>query len=231
MPKVSVIMSVYNAEKYLRESVQSILGQTCTDFEFIIVNDGSTDTSKEILESFSDPRIKIINQKNRGLTESLNTAIRESKGMYIARMDADDISFPERFEKQISFLDTHPDIAMCGTQCDVYKVPQTHRDIKRMMLFHNPFIHPSTMIRSSVLKQNLYDTSFRHLQDYELWTRIVPFYKTANLPDVLLKYTVTQAGITQLKKKTIRYTIGRLYVRILFVARLIKSIFLKSAGK
>lgn len=231
MPKVSVIMSAYNAQECIAEAIASILNQTFENFEFLILNDGSTDRTQEIIESFSDPRIQIIKQKNQGLTKSLNTLIKKARGTYIARMDADDVSLPERFEKQISFLETHPDIVMCGTQCDAYPVPCLHTDIKKMMIFHNPFVHSSVVIRSSVLKENLYNESFKYMQDYELWTRIVPFYKTANVPEVLLEYLIVDKGITKSKKKTIRYTIGRLCVRILFVARLIKSTFSKSAGK
>lgn len=215
MPKISVIMSVYNCEKYLKYAVDSILNQTYKDFEFIIINDGSTDKSREILESYKDDRIKLFNNKNKGLTKSLNEAIGYSKGEYIARIDADDIALPERFEKQVKFLDSNPEIVMCGTWADFinedgeilreFRRPVTDRDIKREIVFHNPFIHPSVMMRKSVFdKIGLYDESFRHAQDYELWTRIVTKFKTANIPEKLLRYRLLKEGITQSNNLKIR---------------------------
>ncbi len=243
MPKVSVIMSVYNAEQFLREAVQSILDQTYKGFEFIIVQDGSTDGTMDILASFADPRIKIIHQDNIGLTKSLNKAIKISSGEYIARMDADDVSLPKRLEKQVQFLDAHEDVAMCGTQATFledeprsgeiqtqFSVPLSHAAIKKSMLFHNPFIHPSIIMRATVFKKNPYNELYKHMQDYELWTRIVPFHQTANLPDVLLNYRIVTSGITRLKKKTLRYKIGQLYIRLLFVIRYLKSLFPKLRG-
>ena len=114
-PKISVVMAVYNGEKYLREAIDSILNQTFKDFEFIIVNDGSTDRTREILESFIDPRIVLIHQEHMGLTKSLNRGIALAKGKYIARQDADDISMAERLEKQFNFLESHENVALLGT--------------------------------------------------------------------------------------------------------------------
>ena len=114
-PKVTVLMSVYNGEKYLQEAIDSILEQTFKDFEFLIINDGSTDKTGEILESYHDLRIKIINnEKNIGLTKSLNKGLKLARGEYIARQDADDISMPERLEKEVEFLETHQDYAVVG---------------------------------------------------------------------------------------------------------------------
>lgn len=115
-PKVSVVMSVYNGEKYLPETIDSILNQTFKDFEFIIINDGSTDKTAKILTSYDDPRIRIFNQENMGLTKSLNRAISLAKGEYIARMDADDISYPERLKKQVDYLNKNPDIGLVGSK-------------------------------------------------------------------------------------------------------------------
>jgi glycosyltransferase involved in cell wall biosynthesis len=214
-PKISVIMSVYNCEKYLKESVDGILSQTFSDFEFIIINDGSADKSREILESYKDSRIRLFNNQNKGLTKSLNEAIGYSNGEYIARMDADDISLPERFEKQIKFLDANPECAMCGTWAEFidedgkylrdYNTPVTDSEIKKEILFHNPFIHPSVMIRKSVFeKVGLYDTSFRYAQDYELWTRIAIKFKTGNIPEKLLRYRLLKEGITKSKNFKVR---------------------------
>jgi glycosyltransferase involved in cell wall biosynthesis len=115
-PKISVVMPVYNGKEYLALAVESILRQTFADFEFIIINDGSTDNSADIAASYEDPRIKLLhNDKNLGLIPSFNRGLENSRGEYIARMDADDIAFPDRFKKQVAFLDDHPDIALCGS--------------------------------------------------------------------------------------------------------------------
>ena len=208
-------MSVYNCEKYVREAVLSIINQSFKDFEFIIINDGSTDKSREIIENIKDERIKLINNKNKGLTKSLNEAIVLSKGEFIARMDADDFSLNDRFEKQINFLDSNPGISMCGAWADFidangnylknYKRPVTDKEIIKELLFHNPFIHSTVMIRKEVFdKVGLYNESFRFAQDYELWTRIIPKFKTANLPEVLLKYRVLKESITKSKNFKVR---------------------------
>jgi len=115
-PKVTVLMPVYNGEKYLNEAIDSILGQTFKDFKFLIINDGSTDGTADILKSYKDSRIKVTNnEKNIGLTKSLNKGLKMAKSEYIARMDADDISLPTRLQKQVEFMDSHPKVGVCGT--------------------------------------------------------------------------------------------------------------------
>ncbi len=229
-PKVSVIMSVYNCEKYIKESIDSILSQNFSDFEFIIINDGSTDRSKEILESYKDERIRLFNNQNKGLTKSLNEAIGYSRGEYIARMDADDISLPKRFEKQINFLESNLDYVMCGTWAEFideegvylrdYERPVTDSEIKKEILFHNPFIHPSMMIRKSVFSTvGNYKVSFKHIEDYELWSRIVFKYKTANIPEKLFKYRIHKKQITN--KNNLIMRIRGIFVRILVLFRFI----------
>ena len=228
-PKISVVMSVYNGEKYLREAVESTLNQTLTDFEFIIINDGSTDKTREILEGYNDPRIRLFNNANKGLTKSLNEGIQYSKGEYIARMDGDDISLPNRFERQVVFMDSHIEIAMCGTWAEftdkdgnnngLYKTPVSSGEIHAMLIRHNPFIHSSVIIRKSIFdKVGLYDESFRRVQDYELWTRIVPLFETANLPEVLLKYRVLKSSITNSNRFKVK--IAGLKIRLLGIWRL-----------
>jgi len=157
----------------------------------------------------------LFNNQNKGLTKSLNEAIGYSRGECIARMDADDISMPERLEKQVNFLDKNLDCAMCGTWAEFideegnylkdYERPVTDSEIKKEILFHNPFIHPSVMIRKSVFdKVGLYDIDFRYAQDYELWTRIATKFITTNIPAVLLKYRLLKEGITKSKNLTVR---------------------------
>ena len=230
MPKISVIMSVYNCEKYVREAILSILDQSFRDFEFIIINDGSTDKSRKILESIKDERIILINNQNKGLTKSLNEAIKISRGEFIARMDADDISLKDRFEKQINFLNSNPDIFMCGAWADfidkdgiffkTYKRPITSKEIKKEIIFHNPFIHSTMMIRRNLFnKVGLYNESFRYAQDYELWTRIVSKFKTMNLPEVLLKYRVLNESIT--KSKNLKVRLLGIKIRLLGIWRIL----------
>ena len=196
-PKISAIMSVYNGEKYLREAIESILNQTFTDFEFIIVNDGSTDNSLEIIKSYDDERIKIINnEQNIGLTKSLNKALKQARGEYIARQDADDVSLPNRFEEQMKYFDKHPEVALLGTSVSYidengkitgkYSVlanPRIHNFLK-----DNQFKHGSTMFRKEIVnKLGGYNELFKYSQDYELWLRITEHFEVAGIAQILYK--------------------------------------------
>ncbi len=197
MPKISVIMSVYNGEKYLEESIQSILNQSFRDFEFIIVDDGSSDRTLEILKDYTekDSRVKIItNEKNIGLTKSLNKAIKIAQGKYIARQDADDISLPQRLEKQIEFLEKNPEIKILGTfgyRIDKHGkilkreiVPVSFSEVKKTLIKRNPFIHTSVIMTREL---SSYNENFKVSQDYELWFRILRIAKGENLPLFLVK--------------------------------------------
>lgn len=204
-PKVTVLMSVYDGTKYLREAIDSILGQTYTGFEFLIINDGSTDDSFDIIESYGDPRIRVFHNKtNLGLTKALNKGLRLARGEYIARMDADDISLPQRLEKQIEFLDRNQDIGICGTFTEtigsvdgIWKYPMDHAYIRSRMIFANSFAHSSVLLRTSILKEHkiFYDESFRFSQDYELWVRLSRHTKFANLPDILVLHRVHNESV------------------------------------
>lgn len=199
--KISVIMAVFNGEKYLQESIESILNQTYKDFEFIIVDDGSFDRTPEILKDWTkrDSRIKIIaNEQNIGLTKSLNKAIKTAQGKYIARQDADDVSLLQRLEKQIEYLENHPEIKVLGTfsyainkKGDILgknTLPVSFSEIKKNLIKKNPFIHSSVMIeREALNKFGLYNEKFRTGQDHELWFRILKNVKGENLPLFLLK--------------------------------------------
>ena len=200
-PEISVIMSVYNGERYLREAIESILNQTFKDFEFIIIDDGSTDRTPEILREYAkkDERIKIItNPKNIGLTKSLNKAIKKAKGEYIARMDADDIAMPERLKKQIEFMEKNPEVGLLGTA--YYEMnskgeivgdklfPTSNKKLKKILIKYNPFFHASVMVRKEVFNRvGPYDKNIPKAQDYELWFRIAQNYKIANLSSLLMK--------------------------------------------
>ncbi len=212
VPKVTVLMSVYNGEQFLREAVDSILSQKFEDFEFLIINDGSNDGTKEILESYRDPRIRLIeNDKNIGLTKSLNKGINMSNGQYIARMDADDVSIPDRFEKQVNFLNENNEVGLVGTYYlminekgnVLHEVrPLTdRRELKEKLLTTNQFGHGTVMFRRECLgKSGLYREEFKSSQDYDLWLRISEMYDIANIPEPLYKWRVNPGAISVNRK-------------------------------
>jgi glycosyltransferase involved in cell wall biosynthesis len=201
MPTVSVILAAYNAEKYLREAVSSILSQTYGDFECIVIDDGSTDSTLAILKSFNDPALKIVSRPNKGLTPTLNEGISLAQGQYIARMDADDVSLPTRFEKQVAYLNEHPEVVCVGsrvTTIDPYGSPLsntdhklTHEEIEADLLkgIGWSIVHPAAMMRKdSVMKVGGYREQFKTSQDLDLWLRLSEVGKLANLPEPLVQY-------------------------------------------
>ncbi len=206
-PKVSVVMAVYNGERYLRQAIDSILSQTFTDFEFIIIDDGSTDSTADIVHSYGDPRVRRMkNAENLGLARSLNIGFDTASGEYIARMDSDDVSLPERLQKQVTYMDEHPEIAASGTWArDIDQegnmiglrcVPLGNRmdyDFWRP----SPLIHPSTIIRVAHLGDLRYDSKIKYAQDYDLWLRLRKKYKLDNLGEYLLLYRVHEKSTTQ----------------------------------
>jgi glycosyltransferase involved in cell wall biosynthesis len=216
-PRVTVLMPVYNGERYVHEAISSILNQTFQDFELLIVNDGSTDNSINIIDSFNDKRIRVIhNEANIKLIATLNKGLSLAKGQYIARMDCDDISLPKRLEKQFIFMESNPDVAMVGSWIKVvneyggltrsikYLTPAEY--ISSVLLFANCFAHPSIFIRSSSLQENRYLDSFLHAEDYDLWVRLASCYKVSNLQQFLVKYREHAAGITSKKSEIVFQT-------------------------
>lgn len=210
MPAISVIMPVYNAQQYLRESITSILSQGFDDFEFLIFNDGSTDGSREIIKSFNDPRIRFTDfSYNQGYVALLNLGLKNATGKYIARMDADDISQPDRFQKQYNFLEKNPEYIVCGTLFSVIggrpivELPLKDEDIKLKMLYITPYCHPSVMMRADVLRARKIYYKAEHMpaEDHELWGRLASHGKFINLPEPLLNYRVHDNNIS-LKKRT-----------------------------
>ena len=199
-PKVSIIMSIYNEEQYLSEAIESILHQTFRDYEFIIINDGSVDRTHEIIKRYmeKDKRIRVIDhEKKEGLARSLNDGIRIAQGKYIARMDGDDISLPQRFERQIDFMEAHPEVGALGTYFKEIdengnilprkQNPILWKDIGKALFHYNPIGHPSAMMKKSILeKLGGYDESFHTAQDYELFCRIAEVSQLRNLPEILL---------------------------------------------
>ncbi len=200
MPKISVVMPVYNSAKTLPRSVESIMNQTFTDFEFIIVNEfESNDGSRDIIEAYAakDKRVKLKQlTRHEGIANSLNIGMQMAEGQYIARMDADDYSYPVRFERQVSYMDAHPECVLCGTyfrqvaqglEPILIRNPCTSEEIKVRLLFHCAFGHPTVMLRRKAFIANewRYDSSHR-AEDFDLWTRIEG--EISNLPEVLVDY-------------------------------------------
>ena len=204
-PLVSVIIPVYNAEKYVEQAVRSIMTQTYKNLEILITDDSSTDGSFAILQRLAeeDPRIKLFkNEQNQKIVRTLNALIERANGKYIARMDADDISLPKRIEKQVAFMESHPDYAMCGTNAwcidetgrrlKKSRLPISYNDCKLFLKYFSSFYHPTVMLQVSVLKESLYSEDFLYAEDYELWVRLIykKNLKCANLKENLLKYRI-----------------------------------------
>lgn len=209
MCKVSVVMPVYNGEKYLKEAIDSILNQTYTDFEFIIINDGSEDKTKDIIFSYSDHRIVYLeNEVNQGIVVTLNRGIDASKGKYIARFDADDIAVSTRLEKQVSYMDSHEEVCILGTGMKIFGenvMAQTRvfsnnpNKLKAELLFSSCVAHPTVMIRKKILDENRfrYDVDFAGAEDYHLWWRIAGVGKIAMIIEPLHYYRIHENQITQ----------------------------------
>jgi len=201
---LSVIMPVFNGEKFLATAIESILNQTYTNFEFIIVNDGSADSSEKIIKGYAsiDERIILISRANRGLVFTLNEAINKSRGVYLARMDADDISLPTRLQEQVTYLNENGNVDLVG--CDyqhidsrgvvkrLVRVPKTQDEILLTMFFTVPFAHPSVMGRKDTFLKVMYEES--PIEDYLLWTKIYKTDKFANINKVLFNYRHDYGG-------------------------------------
>ncbi|MDB5123516.1 MAG: hypothetical protein JWP94_1645 [Mucilaginibacter sp.] len=220
---VSVIMPVYNAEKYLNEAIDSVLRQSFADFEFFIIDDHSTDKSRDIIRSYIDERIIFIEKPvNTGYTDSLNMAIERARGKYIARMDADDICMPDRFAKQFNFMEQHPAVAVCGTWYETMPAgqlvshPAGHEDIKLRLLKNSAIGHPTAMMHKSVLTEHKlqYNRELEPAEDYDLWVRILPFGDLANIPEVLLKYREHTGQVSSKKVLKQLMNAGRIRVNL-----------------
>lgn len=206
-PKITVLMPVYNGEKYLQEAINSILSQTFSNFEFLIIDDGSTDHSYKIINAYKDKRIRVIQNKfNIGLEKTLNRGILLAKGEYIARMDCDDISLPTRLQKQIDYMDANPHVTVCGTHAEIFgskaniwTPPVSHHQIKCCLLFNSALIHPSVIMRKKEIINNhlMYDESqkFERAEDYELWVRISKNHKLANIGEILLRHRIQASSV------------------------------------
>jgi len=206
---VSVVMPVYNAESFLQEAIESILNQTYTNFEFIILNDGSSDNSLKIIESFADKRIKLLSSlENKGLVWQLNTGFKVSKGKYIARMDSDDVALPTRLFKQVEFLEKRKEVGVLGSfvkpllansnNAPIWKMPTQNDAIKTHLLEGAVFCHPSVMLRAAVIKSAAvyYNPDYKHCEDYKFWVDLIPFSKFANLAEPLVLYRLHEGQVS-----------------------------------
>jgi len=211
MPRVSVLMPVYNSEKYLNEAINSVLAQTYQDFELIIVDDGSVDESVKIIESYNNPKIKlIVNSSNERLGRTRNKCIEYSSGEYLVNLDSDDIAENTRLEKQIKFMDENPEVGVCGSWAkiigkdEIWKYEASDELIKFRMLFDSHFVNSSTIIRKAVLDKNniRYNEAFDQSQDYGLWIDMAKYCKFANIPEVLVNYRIHPLRITDKYRDT-----------------------------
>lgn len=208
-PKVTVLMPVYNAEEFLAEAIESILKQSYRAFEFLIINDGSTDKSESIIKQYAskDKRIRLISRENKKLIATLNEGIEKASGAYIARMDADDISTRDRLKIEVEYLDKHPEVALVGSNYTIIDESGkslvttnvfTHPDdLKLCLITCNQYGHGSTMFRkSAVEKLGKYDAQALHIEDYDLWIRISQKYQVANIEESLYKWRKTEGSVT-----------------------------------
>jgi len=211
-PRITVLMSVYNAERFIAEAVESVLKQTFRDFELLIFEDTSTDSTLEILRSFTDPRIRLIkNSENHGLTKNLTQGMDMTRGEFVARMDADDICMPHRLEMQVAYLDAHPEISALGSAVTFFDEsgkefvahqPLEHEEIKCALFYGFTMLHPSVMMRKADFDNHglNYDPAFRVSQDHDLWTRAIRKVRFANLYEPLLRMREHKGKIGNTRK-------------------------------
>ena len=209
MPKISVLMSAYNAEKYIAEAIDSVLSQSFSDFEFIIINDGSTDQTEAIVKKYQDERIRYFFQENTGLSKALNYGLKLSEGKYIARLDADDICYPNRLELQYDFMKSNPNFVLCGSYTDVIdengnfiytfnNIPNSNLEIQLEMQNKNCVVHSSSFYRkdAAIKIGGYYEPIRQHFEDYMFFSNLIKSGKVFNFDFPLIKYRVTPGSIT-----------------------------------
>jgi glycosyl transferase family 2 len=228
-PLVSVLLPVYNGAAFLKEAIDSVLLQTYRHWELLIIDDGSHDDSAQVIHAFNDPRIRFYQQTNQGLAATLNRAILLAQGAYLARQDQDDVSLPERIEKQVAFLETHQACGMVGTWAEIWvgadrtdrrhQHPSENPIIKFDLLFDNPFVHSSVMLRRAVVERvGAYSTDKARQppEDYELWSRVARHFDVANIPECLLVYremvkSMSRKGVNPFQDKVINISCENLH--------------------
>ena len=213
-PTVSVLMPIYKTKPtYLKATIQSILNQTFKDFEFLILDDCPSDTREDVVKSFKDERIIYTkNKENLGITPSRNKLVQMAKGQYLAVMDHDDISLPERFEKQVAFLQKHPRVGVVGCQYQMVpngrqsRLPITDTDIKTGLMQDCMILHPSSMIRACVLKKDPYKAEFSPSEDYALWCDLIDKTDFYNIPEILFHYHLHEANTSKTQSQKMQNT-------------------------
>ncbi|MBL0183798.1 MAG: glycosyltransferase [Chitinophagaceae bacterium] len=207
-PKITVLMPAFNAEKYIGEAIGSVLNQSFTDFELLIINDGSTDATEKIIRSFSDERIRLINQANQGVSAALNIGLLNANAELIARVDADDICLPCRLEKQFNFLRTHPDYVLVGSDAAyvdrngdfvfLLAYPAySDAEIKNLPIAICPFSHVTVMYRKqAALEAGMYDVNAHSFEDHLLWHKLMKKGKVSNLKETLMKVRFSPGSLT-----------------------------------
>lgn len=207
-PKVTVLMPAYNAGKYIAEAIRSVLGQSFADFELLIVDDGSSDNTLGVVHSFKDPRIRLLVQENKGISQALNSGLQAARGAYIARFDADDICFPQRLDRQVLFLDGHPAYLVIGSDAEYISengehlfnfrcAGHSHKEIQENLYSHCPFIHSAVMYRKeAILRAGGYSLHAHNFEDYLLWVQLEKWGKCYNLPEPLIKVRINPTSVT-----------------------------------
>jgi glycosyltransferase involved in cell wall biosynthesis len=208
-PLVSVLINAYNAEPYLAECLDSVLAQTLEDFEVIVVDDGSSDATGQIAEAYArrDPRVRVYhNERNLGIPATINRALAHSRGEFIAKMDADDVTVPERFAKQVAYLRAHPEVVMVGgwwsrieadgRELGGHRPRASNRRLAQQMLRRCVMVHPTVMVRGDLMRRIKYREFFRYAQDYDLFLRLSEHGEIAMLPEVMVKARFNPKGVT-----------------------------------
>lgn len=215
-PRVTVLMPTYNAERYLRDAIDSILSQTWTDFELLVIDDGSTDQSPKLVRSYGDPRVRLTrNERNLGIIKSLNRGISLARGEFVARMDGDDVSLPERLERQVRYLEANPQIDILGTELEMmdeegrtwdppqfFRVPSNPVAVTWSLFFSCRMHHPTIMARRAVLEAlNGYDDAYPHAEDYALYLKALGRFQLSNLSEVFLRLRRHPNSVTRRHQK------------------------------
>ena len=223
-PNITILMAVYNGAPFLRDAIDSIFAQTYPHFELLVVNDGSSDSTADVLQSYSDPRLIVItNERNLGLVASLNKGLDLARGELVSRMDADDLCLPERLEKQFLFLKGNPRVGLCGTwfrtfgakRPTIVHPPQHSDDIAARLFYESPIGHPTVMFRRGLFAQQglSYKNDLPYVEDYELWTRAAEVTELANIPEVLLEYRYHEAQVSSQKQVMQRQNVDKIRLR------------------
>lgn len=222
---ISVVLPVYNGEKYLGSAIQSVLDQSCGDFELVVIDDGSTDRTGDVIAGFADERLSVIRHpRNLGIVAALNAGIRNSRGRLIARMDADDLCHPRRFERQKHFLDARPEISICGTWFRTFgarkgrvRPPVDPEHIRARMFFGWAMGHPTLMMRRAFLEKHClsFDEEFSNCEDYDFLVKASELSRLATIPEYLLGYRLHDEQVSVSRREDMKVKANRIRLRLL----------------